>query len=155
VTENQRYPLQADCTMIEVHDRTSIPENEINFTFSRSSGPGGQNVNKVNTRATLLFDVRNSPSLSEEQKELVLDRLKGRINREGILRVISHRHRTQGENRDAAMARFAELLHYALERKTVRKKTKVPFITRQKRLEEKKRRSEVKRDRGIAGDLEE
>ncbi|MDP2983401.1 MAG: alternative ribosome rescue aminoacyl-tRNA hydrolase ArfB [Candidatus Latescibacter sp.] len=141
--------------MIEINERTFIPESEINFTFSRSSGPGGQNVNKVNTRATLLFDARNSPSLSEEQKELVLDRLKGRINREGILRVISHRYRTQGENRDAAMTRFAELLHYALERRTVRRETKVPFITRQKRLEEKKRRSEVKRDRGKAGDFEE
>ncbi len=141
--------------MIEVNDRISIPESEFTFTFSKSGGPGGQNVNKVNTRATLLFDVKNSLSLTEEQKELILDRLEGRINRYSILRVISHRHRTQGENRDAAMARFVELLRFALEKRTVRKKTKVPFITRQMRLEEKKRRSDVKRDRGKAGDFEE
>ena len=141
--------------MIEVNDHTFIPEKELNFAFSRSGGPGGQNVNKVNTQVTLFFDVRNSPNLTEEQKELIFQHLVGRINRDGVLRVVSRRCRTQGENRDAAMARFAELLHYALERRTVRKKTKVPFITRQKRPEEKKRRSEVKRDRGIAGDLEE
>jgi ribosome-associated protein len=140
--------------MIEIKDGTSIPESEIHFTFSRSSGPGGQNVNKVNTRATLLFDVRNTQSLTLEQKELILERLKGRINREGTLRVISHRHRTQGENRDAAMARFEELLHDALEPGKVRKRTKVPYITREKRLEEKKRRSEIKRVRGKTADFE-
>jgi ribosome-associated protein len=140
--------------MIEIKDGTSIPESEIFFTFSRSSGPGGQNVNKVNTRATLLFDLLNSPSLSEEQKTLVLERLKGRINRGGILRVISHRHRTQGENRDAAMARFEELLQDALEPGKVRKRTNVPYVTRQKRLEEKKKRSEIKRERGKASDFD-
>ena len=88
--------------MIDIQTGLSIPEGELTFTFSRSGGPGGQNVNKVNTRATLFFDVRNSPSLSEEQKALILERLKGRIDREGVMRVISQRHRTQGDNREEA-----------------------------------------------------
>ncbi len=134
--------------MIEINSTTMIPESELTFTFSRSGGPGGQNVNKVNTRATLFFDVRNSPNLSDEQKTLILERLEGRIDREGVLRVISQRHRTQGENREEAAERFAELLRYALERKPSRRKTHVPFQTRQKRLEEKKRRGEIKRERG-------
>jgi ribosome-associated protein len=132
-----------------------IPESELTFTFSRSGGPGGQNVNKVNTRATLYFDIRNSPSLSEEQKTLILERLDGRIDREGVMRVVSQRHRTQGENREEAAERFAELLRYALERRPSRKKTRIPFQTRQKRLEEKKQRSEVKRARGKVRGAEE
>ena len=139
--------------MIDIQTGLSIPEGELRFTFSRSGGPGGQHVNKVNTRATLFFDVRKSPSLSEEQKALILERLAGRIDREGVMRVISQRHRSQGDNREEAGERFMELLRYALERKPFRGKTRVPFQTRQKRLEEKKMRSEVKRDRGKVRDF--
>ncbi|MFA6472178.1 MAG: alternative ribosome rescue aminoacyl-tRNA hydrolase ArfB [Candidatus Latescibacterota bacterium] len=134
--------------MIEINERTQISENELSFAFSRSGGPGGQNVNKVNTQATLYFDVRNSPGLTEDQKDFIFAALEGRINKEGVLRVVSRRNRTQGENRDAALERFTELLQTALTKRKTRKKTKVPFQTRKNRLDEKKKRSELKRIRG-------
>ncbi len=134
--------------MIEIQEDLSIPEDEVTFAFSRSGGPGGQNVNKVSTRATLYFDVRNSPSLSEERKTLIMERLAGRIDKEGVLRVVSQRYRTQGENREETVRRFAELLRGALEIKRARKKTRTPFSAHRERLEKKKKRSEVKRARG-------
>ena len=80
--------------MVVVSDTLEIPDSELSFVTSRSSGPGGQNVNKVDTRVTLLFDVGASPSLTDEQRSRVLARLPGRINREGVLRVFSQRYRT-------------------------------------------------------------
>ncbi len=84
----------------------AIAEDELRFTYSRSSGPGGQNVNRVETRVTLLFDVLGSPSLSEGHKRRIASLLATRINKEGILRVVSQRHRTREANRRAARERF-------------------------------------------------
>ena len=81
--------------MIRINEQISIPEEELSFTSSHSSGPGGQNVNKVSSRVTLWFDVVNSPGLSPEQKELVISRLKTRIGKDGLLRVISQQTRSQ------------------------------------------------------------
>ncbi len=86
------------------------------------SGPGGQNVNKVNTRMTLGFYVANLPSLSDHQKELIRNRLPTRINREGVLRVVSQKHRTQALNRDATIERFVSLLRESLQEALLRKK---------------------------------
>lgn len=133
--------------MIRIDSNLSISKDEISFTFSRSGGPGGQNVNKLNTRVTLLFDVARSPSLSTAQRTKILDKLATRISREGILRIVSRRHRTQRANREAATGRFAELLRDALIRRRPRKKTKVPVSVRKKRLENKKRRSRLKTGR--------
>jgi ribosome-associated protein len=130
--------------MIRINSRLSIPDDEISFTFSRSSGPGGQNVNKLNTRVTLLFDVARSSSLSDTHRERILDRLATRISRGGILRVVSQKHRTQKMNRQAATERFAELLQDALTPRRRRKKTTVPAAVRKKRLDDKKRRSRLK-----------
>ena len=91
--------------MVRVTDDMEIADTELVFNMSRSSGPGGQNVNKVNTRVTLLFDLEGSTSLSAEQRALVRQRLPGRISKEGVLRVVSQRHRTQLANRDAVSAR--------------------------------------------------
>ncbi len=99
-----------DGTMVHVLDDLEIPDEELTFTTSRSSGPGGQNVNKLSTRVTLLFNVDDSPRLSVEQRGLLRLHLAGRISRAGVLRVVSQRHRTQLANKDAAVARFAELL---------------------------------------------
>jgi len=133
--------------MIRINSRLSIPDDEISFTFSRSSGPGGQNVNKLNTRVTLLFDVVRSPSLSDTQRERILGRLATRISREGILRVVSQRHRTQKANREAAAERFAGLIREALTIKRPRRKTGVPRAVKRKRLENKRQRSRLKTGR--------
>ena len=124
-----------------------IKEEELVFKYSRSGGPGGQNVNKVNTRVTVFFDVAGASSFSDSQKRQILKRLATRANKNGVVRVVSQRYRTQKANREAAVERLGELLGEALKKRAVRKKTKVPEYARQKRLEEKKRRSLLKRQR--------
>lgn len=126
----------------------NIPAAELSFTFSRAPGPGGQNVNKLNTRATLLFNLRESPSLSHTEKELIEKRLASRINNNGIMRVVSFRHRTQKANRDAAVARFFVLLQEALHQDKPRKKTRTPRAAKERRLTAKKHRSRLKQARG-------
>ncbi|MFC1490025.1 alternative ribosome rescue aminoacyl-tRNA hydrolase ArfB [Candidatus Latescibacterota bacterium] len=131
--------------MIKINATTEIPADEFTFKASRSSGPGGQNVNKVNTRVTVFFDVASSANLSESQKQLILRELASRAGRDGILRAVSQKHRTQNANREAAIERLAGLMSDALKVKTVRKKSKVPFREKQKRIESKKRKSILKR----------
>ena len=130
--------------MIDVMPGVAIPETEIRFVASRSGGPGGQNVNKVSSRITLLFDVAASSSLDDAQKEKIAGRLATRINREGILQVSSQRHREQGMNRAAALERFADLLRDALTDAPPRRKTRVPRAAKKRRLEEKRKRAEIK-----------
>jgi len=132
---------------INITEKLIIPLSELSFTASRSSGPGGQNVNKVNTRVTLWFDVTNSPSLSDHQKELIWTRLPTRINKEGILRVVSQKHRTQDSNRDEAVERFTSLLRESLQEALPRKETEVPKALKERRLGEKKHRSRIKESR--------
>jgi ribosome-associated protein len=136
--------------MVQVLEDLEIPDGELTFTTSRSSGPGGQNVNKLSTRVTLLFDVDGSASLTPEQQGLLRQRLPGRINKEGILRVVSQRHRTQLANRDAAVRRFADLLREALSETPERIPVQVPERVKERRLEEKRRRGRLKRERAAA-----
>ena len=133
--------------MIEIERNIFICEDELVFKFSRSGGPGGQNVNKLNTRATLFFDVANTKSFSDEQKKRILRRLATRADKNGVIRVVSQKYRTQKANRRVAIERLVELLREALRKKPVRKKTKVPEWAKQKRLEEKKQRSMLKQQR--------
>jgi ribosome-associated protein len=133
--------------MIQITSELAISDDEVVFKASRSGGPGGQNVNKLNTRVTLFFDVAASPSLSEEQRRRILSKLSTRIDRHGVLRVVSQRHRTQEANRRATVERLSQLLQEALKRQRVRKKTKVPSGARERRLKEKKRRSLLKQQR--------
>jgi ribosome-associated protein len=135
--------------VVQVLEDLEIPERELAFTTSRSSGPGGQNVNKVSTRVTLLFDVEGSARLAPQQRELLLRRLPGRINRDGILRVVSQRHRTQLANREAAVARFADLLREALTEAPERVPVDIPVRVNEKRLDEKRRRGRLKRQRAV------
>lgn len=121
-----------------------IPDQELWFTASRSPGPGGQNVNKVNSRVTLWFDLAASPSLSEPQKVRIQQRLATRINKEGTLWLVAYAERSQHANREAVLARFAALLRDALTEDTPRRKTRVPSSSRRKRLEAKKHRSALK-----------
>ena len=131
--------------MLEVNRSISLPERELSYRRSRSSGPGGQNVNKVETRVTVLFDVGASDSLSEDQKVRVRERLATRIDKTGVLRVVSQKHRTQAANREAARLRLARLLAEALEERAVRKRTRKPQAVDRRRLEEKRRRAHLKR----------
>jgi len=124
-----------------------IPEGELVFKASRSSGPGGQNVNKLNTRVTVLFHVAGSPSLSEEQKQQVRRRLAGRIDKDGVLHVASQKHRSQEANRRSAVERLQQLVQEALRPEPVRRKTKAPIAARERRLQEKKQRSDRKQQR--------
>ena len=134
--------------MPPVTEDLTIPAEEITFITSRSGGPGGQNVNKVETRVTLRFDLAGSSSLSEEQKARLRQRLATRITKDGVLHVTAQRHRTQAANREAAVERFAELLRENLREEAPRKKTRPSRAARARRLEEKRRRSERKRERG-------
>jgi ribosome-associated protein len=133
--------------MIEITGGTFINEDELVFKASRSGGPGGQNINKVNTRVMLLFDVANCGSLSDLQKQRILTRLATRTDKNGVLRVVSQKFRTQRTNRNAAVERLQDLLTGALKIRPIRKKSKVPYAAKQRRLEEKRRRSLLKKQR--------
>ncbi len=133
--------------MIEIAENTVVGEDELAFKTSRSGGPGGQNVNKLNTRVTVLFDVSASASLTEKQRRQVRSRLSTRIDRRGVLRVVSQKHRSQEANRQAAVERLQQLLREALKPRPVRKKTTVPAAARERRLKEKKQRGLLKQER--------
>jgi ribosome-associated protein len=100
--------------MVRINDTLEIPDTELGFRYSRSSGPGGQNVNKVATKVTLLFAVADSAALGEHQRALVAERLANRIAKDGVLHLSSERHRTRSANQRDAVERFATLVAAAL-----------------------------------------
>ncbi len=130
-----------------VQEGLVIPGAEIEVRATRASGPGGQNVNKVSTRIELLYDVETSSVLSEAQRERIRKRLSTRINRAGVLRVVSQKHRTRNQNEVAARERLAELLREALHVQQVRRPSRPTSASRRRRLEDKRRRSGVKHSR--------
>ncbi len=137
--------------MIRIRDGLAIPESEITFTASRSGGPGGQNVNKVSSRVTLSFDVPASTALSEEQKRKITGRLATRINKDGVLRIVSQKTRSQDMNRNDALERFSDLLRGALTEQRSRIKTRVPAGAKERRIEEKRKRTLIKQKRSKRG----
>ena len=132
---------------IEINPDVSIPLDELYFSAVRAGGPGGQNVNKVSTKVRLEFDLDNSPSLTDEQKDMIRKRLRNRISGEGILMVASQKSRQQASNREDVIRRFTGLLAGALQKRKVRHKTRVPRAAREDRLESKKKRGMLKQSR--------
>jgi ribosome-associated protein len=129
---------------IRITDDISLEEREIEESFVRSSGPGGQNVNKLSTAVQLRFDVRGSPSLPNDVA-IRLMRLAGkRMTKDGVLVIVAQNHRTQERNRAEAQDRLVALIQEAAVRPIPRRATKPPKASREKRLEGKKRRSSIK-----------
>jgi ribosome-associated protein len=136
--------------MIRINDHLSLDEGEISESFIRSSGPGGQNVNKLATAVQLRFDVRRSPSLPNDVS-IRLQRLAGkRLTRDGILVITAQSHRTQERNRADALERLIELIREAAVRPVPRRETKPTKASRKRRLDAKTRRGNIKAMRGAA-----
>jgi ribosome-associated protein len=136
---------------IVISDQLAIPAAELHFRFSRSSGPGGQHVQRSATRVELLFDVAHSPSLTEPQRQRILQRLAGYIDGDGELRIVSSATRSQLENRVDVILRFQLLMAAALRRRKHRVPTQPSTAARERRLAEKKGRSQVKSARRRVG----
>jgi ribosome-associated protein len=137
-----------DDELLQIDDRLAIPRSELGFRFSRSSGPGGQHVQKSSTRVELLFDVAHSPSLTDAQRARLLRRLAGYVDSAGILHLVAQSERSQWQNREEVVARFEGLLRKALKRRKRRRPTQPTAASRERRLRQKRRRSEIKRERG-------
>ena len=132
---------------MEITPTLSIPDNELTFTFVRSSGPGGQNVNKVATAAQLRFDVSNSASLTVEVKERLAKLAGIRMTQGGILIIEARRYRTQEQNRADALLRLSALIQKASHCPRTRLATRPGLSARIKRVESKKKRGAVKKQR--------
>jgi ribosome-associated protein len=134
--------------MIQVTDTISIDDSELSESFVRSSGPGGQNVNKVSSAVQLRFDARHSPSLPNDVA-IRLMRLAGkRLTKEGVIVIVAQQHRDQTRNRADARERLFDLIRQAAVRPVPRRATKVPKAQKRKRIEGKKHRGHIKSLRG-------
>jgi ribosome-associated protein len=120
---------------------------EVQFRFSRSGGAGGQNVNKVETAATAFWNIGESQLLDTAQRELLLEKLAHRLAGDGVLIVKSQEHRTQLANKEAALKKLQQLVHKALEKRKPRIATRASKASKEKRLQQKKQRSDVKKGR--------
>ncbi len=136
------YPEES---AVSITRDVNIPAGELRFTFARSGGHGGQNVNKVETRVELLFDVPGSSALTPEQRRAVVHHLRSRIDERGILHIVAQESRSQWRNRQVAVKRFIALMRGALKPRRKRIPTRTPAAEREKRLQAKKRRGEIKR----------
>lgn len=130
--------------MIPITETISIDEKDLQFEFIKSSGPGGQNVNKVSSAVRLRFNLEEADSLPEAVKKRLYRLAAKRISKDGILTISARRHRRQERNRQEAMDRLQELLIKAARKPRKHKKTSVPLKSREERLESKKHRSRVK-----------
>ena len=133
--------------MIPVTDSISIDDSELEESFVRASGPGGQNVNKVSSAVQLRFDARHSPSLPNDVAVRLMRLAGKRLTKEGVIVIVAQRHRDQTRNRAEARERLFELIRQAAVRPIPRRATKVPKAAKRQRLEAKKHRADIKRHR--------
>jgi ribosome-associated protein len=131
--------------MIQINHSLSIPIAELSFRFSRAGGPGGQNVNRTATQVELRFDVLRSPSLTNEQKEMIQRRLRSFVDKRGVMHVFSQATSSQLRNREDALQRFRMLIDQSLKTRRKRILTRVNHASKQTRLERKRRRGLIKR----------
>jgi ribosome-associated protein len=131
---------------------TRVPAHEIRFRTSRAGGPGGQNVNKVETRVELLWDLDGSGAFSPEQKEKLRASLGRRLGSDGIVRVVSQRFRSQSRNREAAAERLQDVVARTLTPRATRRPTRPTAASKGARLESKRRRATLKRERALERD---
>ena len=140
--------------MIKITDDIAIGEEEINLKFVRSSGPGGQNVNKVSTAVQLRFNVVGSPTLPADIRSRLMELAGNRITEEGVLLIDAQQFSTQERNRQAAIDRLVNLIKEASIPPKVRRKTKPSAGSKKRRLESKRRRSEIKQSRKPVNDYD-
>ncbi len=131
--------------MIQITTSIKIEESELQYDFVRASGPGGQNVNKVASAVQLRFDIWNSPSLAQAVKERLVQIAGSRVSNEGILIIEANRYRTQEQNRQDAFQRLVRFIGLAARPPKQRKKTRPTRLSKERRLEGKRRRGEIKR----------
>jgi len=131
--------------MIQITRTIAIDEREIEESFIRASGPGGQNVNKLSTAVQLRFDAARSPALTDEVRARLVRLAGRRMTRDGVLVITAQRHRTQARNRDEALERMIELVRLAAVAPRPRRPTKPSVASRRKRVESKKHRAGIKR----------
>ncbi len=138
---------------VRISRSVEIPAPELRFRFSRSGGPGGQNVNKRDTKVELLFDVEGSPSLGPRQRERIMRKLASRIDSDGVLHLVVSEERTQGRNRETAIERFCQLIRDALKPDPPKRRpTRPSKQATDRRIRSKKLRGERKRQRAWSGD---
>ncbi len=130
--------------MLKVTDTISIDDSELEESFVRSSGPGGQNVNKVSSAVQLRFDARHSPSLPNDVAIRLMKLAGKRLTKEGVIVIVAQEHRDQSRNRAEARERLFDLIRQAAVKPVPRRKTKVPKAAKRKRLDEKKHRGGIK-----------
>ncbi len=128
----------AEDTVLQINESLWIPRAELTYRATRSGGPGGQHVNTSSSRVELAWDVGASPSLTDEQRARIQDKLANRINSEGVLLMSSSEQRSQHQNRESVTARFAELVAQALVIPKKRIRTRPPRAAKEARLDEKK-----------------